>query len=129
VIVGGSGEDARFRAFRWTERSGMRSVQQMLDELGVDTAGWMLGAASAVSADGSVIIGNGTNPQGAPEGWIAVLPVNYVPEPNSLILALGPAAMLLGLRRVRAPGGTSDRDYEYARSAHEFIRESYTWPN
>jgi uncharacterized membrane protein len=94
VIVGGSGEDARFQAFRWTAESGMRSVQEMLQELGVDTSGWRLGEASGVSADGSVIIGNGVNPNGDPEGWVAVIPASYVPEPGVVSLLAGIVSVL-----------------------------------
>jgi uncharacterized membrane protein len=100
VIVGGSGEDARFEAFRWTATSGMRSVQQMLQELGVDLGGWNLGFASGVSADGSVIVGNGTNPAGQPEAWVAVIPSSYVPEPGAFSIAMVAALVVsASLRR------------------------------
>jgi hypothetical protein len=36
--------------------------------------GWDLGAAAAVSSDGKVIVGGGTNPAGQKEPWIARLP-------------------------------------------------------
>jgi uncharacterized membrane protein len=102
VIVGGSGEDARFQAFRWTAASGMRSVQQMLQELDVDLTGWKLGAASGVSADGSVIVGDGINPEGDWEAWVAVIPPNYVPEPSAFLNSMTAVAMLsiaLGRRK------------------------------
>jgi hypothetical protein len=36
--------------------------------------GWRLESANAVSADGTVIVGDGVNPLGRREGWIARLP-------------------------------------------------------
>jgi len=41
---------------------------------GLDLAGWTLTGAVAVSADGSTVVGYGTGPSGAQEGWIAVIP-------------------------------------------------------
>ena len=40
----------------------------------VNTGAWRLGTAGCISADGSTIGGQGTNPDGKLEGWIAVLP-------------------------------------------------------
>jgi hypothetical protein len=37
------------QAFRWTDRSGMRSIQELLAEPDVDTTGWMLNLASGIS--------------------------------------------------------------------------------
>lgn len=62
VIVGSSdtapagGDDAR--AFRWTEITGMQSVEQWLAESGVSVnPDLRTGTASLVSADGSVVVG------------------------------------------------------------------------
>jgi uncharacterized membrane protein len=88
VIVGGSGGDFRFRAFRWTQKSGMRSVESLLQALGVEITGWQLGAANAISADGRFIVGTGINPDGNSEGWIAAIPPAFVPEPSSFALVL-----------------------------------------
>jgi hypothetical protein len=43
--------------------------------------GWTLNHALAISADGTVIVGNGTNPAGSREAWIAV-----IPEPGTFVL-------------------------------------------
>ena len=62
------------RALIWTEQEGMREVRAVLINSGLDLTGWQLTAAAAVSADGKTILGNGTNPQGDAEAWVAVLP-------------------------------------------------------
>ena len=64
-----------FSAFIWDEANGMRSLQSVLiDDFGLDLTGWTLRTATGISADGLAIVGVGFNPDGLPEGWIAVLP-------------------------------------------------------
>ena len=61
-------------AFLWTATRGMRRILDLLLEMGVHEArGWTLSEATAISASGHVVIGNGTNPSGQREGWMAVL--------------------------------------------------------
>jgi probable HAF family extracellular repeat protein len=79
VIVGHTGGiyaiDPPIEAFVWTERNGIRSVRSVLvDEFGLDLTGWTLSSAVGISDDGGTILGNGINPDGALEAWIAVLP-------------------------------------------------------
>jgi hypothetical protein len=62
------------RAFVWSEARGTRDLARELEQQGVDLGHWQLTAAVDVSADGTVIVGNGVNPAGAPEAWRAVLP-------------------------------------------------------
>ena len=94
VIVGGSAGDFGFEAFRWTEAAGMLSIKEILEDLGVDMTGWRLGSAWSVSGDGTVIVGGGINPAGHREGWVAVIPPTFVPEPPSAtFLVLGMAAL------------------------------------
>jgi hypothetical protein len=45
----------------------------LTDELRLDLTGWQLSGARGISADGTVIVGFGTNPGGQTEGWIADL--------------------------------------------------------
>jgi hypothetical protein len=68
----------------------MRDVQAVLtDELGLDLTGWELRIPWAVSADGLTIVGEGYNPNGDREAWIA-----HIPEPSTLVLlALGAFAL------------------------------------
>ncbi len=60
--------------FLWDEQRGMRDLADVLQlDYGLDLAGWNLGQATAISDDGTTIIGNGTNPDGDSEAWRAVL--------------------------------------------------------
>ena len=69
VVVGAAGD-----AMVWTAVGGSVSVQARLTALGVDLTGWTLRSAEDVSADGTVLVGFGTNPAGQQEAWRAVLP-------------------------------------------------------
>jgi probable HAF family extracellular repeat protein len=60
-------------AVRWTDEGGVESIQKLLTDRGVDTAGWQLWCATGVSADGNVIVGWGTNPKKNWEAWRADL--------------------------------------------------------
>jgi probable HAF family extracellular repeat protein len=82
TVVVGQANDAsgQPQAFRWTAETRVQSVLTLLQAAGVVTmAGWQLGSANGVSADGTVIVGDGTDPLGHPQGWIARLPL---PEDN-----------------------------------------------
>jgi len=61
VVVGNSqlngGEE---RAFYWTESAGMVSLASVLEAKGVDLTGWTLEGASAVSGDGTIVVGADT---------------------------------------------------------------------
>jgi len=81
VIVGTATSSTSNEAFIWEEANGMRELDQVLGQLGVDLAGWRLISAVGVSADGLTITGSGTNPSGVREPWIAV-----VPEPGTAAL-------------------------------------------
>jgi probable HAF family extracellular repeat protein len=61
-------------AFIWDATHGMRNVQDVLVNsigFGASLAGWTLSDATAISADGRVVVGYGTNPDGNTEAWIA----------------------------------------------------------
>jgi uncharacterized membrane protein len=75
VVVGRAGVfPTGTRAFIWDRARGLRDLQNVLTDLGVDTTGWTLRSATGISADGSVICGVGINPAGNTEGWVAVIP-------------------------------------------------------
>lgn len=63
------------RAAIWDEGLGWRSVEQVLADAGVDTFGWTLTFANAMSDDGTVIAGYGLNAFGLTEAWVAVVPL------------------------------------------------------
>jgi probable HAF family extracellular repeat protein len=76
TIVGYSDNGHGMEAFVWDANQGMRSVRQLLlDEPGPkkNLRGWKLQTATAVSGDGSVIVGFGINPDGNKEAWMARL--------------------------------------------------------
>lgn len=50
--------------------NGVRNLRDLLITNGVDMTGWELTAATAISADGSVVVGYGTNPNGQQEAWV-----------------------------------------------------------
>ncbi len=67
-----------------------RILQAVLaDDLGLDLAGWTLDVALGISADGLTIVGQGINPNGDHEAWIAVIaePVPVLRLPGYILLA------------------------------------------
>ena len=73
VVVGDSDGTAApsGEAFRWTQSGGMKSIKGLLVAGGVNMTGWTLNSAQGVSADGTVIVGVGSNPSNAGEAWLA----------------------------------------------------------
>jgi probable HAF family extracellular repeat protein len=107
VVVGSSSSAHGFEAFRWTEASGMRSLQDILVQLGVEMNGYRIQYATGISADGSVIVGTAINPQGNSEAYLAVVPAHYVPEPSGALLAFVAVGFIQVTRRCRGRlGGT-----------------------
>jgi uncharacterized membrane protein len=92
VVVGVS-SGAISEPFIWTASGGMQSLQDVLTNqygLGSELSGWNLVSATGISADGTTIVGGGT--QGA---WIAT-----IPEPSTLALVCtGVAVLAIGRRR------------------------------
>jgi probable HAF family extracellular repeat protein len=84
VIVGSSSSVIGNEAFLWDATNGMRSLSELLTDLGVDLSGWTLSTANAISADGKTIVGSGINPSGQQEAWAAN--ISAVPEPGNLVL-------------------------------------------
>ena len=66
------------------------------NDYGADLTGWNLFSAKGISADGFSIVGQGTNADGLPEGWIA-----YVPEPDARLLQITALLTLAAYRRGR----------------------------
>jgi probable HAF family extracellular repeat protein len=64
------------RAFRWTTKNQMQDLRRELLNAGVTAVqNWVLITATSVSADGTVIVGYGRNPNKQWEAFRAVLPV------------------------------------------------------
>lgn len=93
VVVGYSADDQGGRtAVVWLPHVGLRSLHDVLENLGDPVAGWVLREARGVSDDGLGIAGWGVNPDGLERGFVATLPA---PEP-SFGLGVGLGAAILG---------------------------------
>lgn len=95
VIVGYSSSSSGhptngLEASIWTATYGLRSVKDVLvNDYGITAVnGWTLTSATGVSADGLTIVGEGINPSGGTEAWIAT-----IPEPSAIAYALSLAAL------------------------------------
>jgi probable HAF family extracellular repeat protein len=87
VVVGqsfGAGQSggelfpAGSRAIVWTAKSGMQVIQDLLQSAGISVASSgisHLNVATGISADGTIIIGNGCSAMSCTAGWIATMPV------------------------------------------------------
>lgn len=75
IIVGSSRAVNDYRAFIWTESTGMLDLETYLtDKFGMNFDGWILQEAQGISDDGTVITGYGYNASGGREGWVVVIP-------------------------------------------------------
>lgn len=82
------------QAMLWTEALGMVRLKDYLIARGASgLTDWHLKHADAISADGRTIIGEGVNPDGKQEAWIAT-----IPEPSTLLLAIFATISLLTCR-------------------------------
>jgi hypothetical protein len=90
--TGNTGAD---KAIIWSEDEGIRYLQDVLVDLGLDLSGWTLTHAHDISADGTVIVGQGINPLGVQEAWIVT-----IPEPATALL-LGCGLVVLACGRTR----------------------------
>jgi uncharacterized membrane protein len=102
VVVGFSAtaivdDSPLYEAFIWDMR-GMRKLQDVLADVGVETTGWRLQEATSISADGMVIAGFGVNPQGVTEAFVITL----VPEPGTAVILVCGSAWALLRRPARA---------------------------
>lgn len=83
-------------AMYWTATGGVRSIAELLASNGIDTTGWTLFLALDVSDDGLTITGQGRNPQGITEAWIAT-----IPSPGAICIAHCLGSAFLMRRRTR----------------------------
>lgn len=100
-IVGGNFASGSSAAFLWESGTGMRELRAVLeDDYGLDLSGWTLLDANGISPNGRWIVGDGINPAGAREGWVAFLGSPACGLGAELPLVLG--ALALRRRRLRS---------------------------
>ena len=75
IIVGiGDTDGNQDTPFYWDTAGGMRPLRQVLEnELGLDVNGWTELTAQEISDDGLTLVGDGVNPNGDVEAWVAFL--------------------------------------------------------
>jgi probable HAF family extracellular repeat protein len=98
VVVGKGISANGTEAFRWTQSSGMANLKETLIGAGLDLSGWTLTEATDVSADGFIIVGEGTNPSGQSEAWVVDLSPEAVPEPLTILGAMTAASFGIGFK-------------------------------
>jgi uncharacterized membrane protein len=114
IIVGESADDQSQSAFIWSHAGGMQEISEILSRNGIDLGAWQLNSAVAISDDGTVILGNGINPSGAPEAWLAVIPASALslyPVPSLGGMAVLLLTCLLLSTGVVAARGAARRPY------------------
>lgn len=105
TVVGQGSSEWGDAAFIWDVVNGMRALQDvLLDDFGLDLGGASvrLVEATAISPDGTVIVGTGLNAVGQTEAWLVSLRTAQVPVPGGLGL-LGVGALVMGLMPRRRP--------------------------
>lgn len=100
IVVGlgttANGEEAMI----WTQTHGMQRVLDVLVAQGVTgLTGWTLTAANSVSADGRIVVGQGINPLGQREAFVATVAPQVVPVPAAVWLFGGAIGALAAMRR------------------------------
>ncbi|MBL9130617.1 MAG: hypothetical protein JNG86_05425, partial [Verrucomicrobiaceae bacterium] len=72
IVVGYGNNLGGKKAFVWDAAHGRRDLQAVLaSEYGVQFAGWTLTSANAISPDGGTVGGEGTDPLGNTQAWMA----------------------------------------------------------
>ena len=104
IIVGTSAN----QAFRWTQKTGIVSLKETLIGEGLDVSGWTLSSATAISADGFTIVGNGINPSGQSEAWVANL--EPVPEPLTILGSMTAIAFAASFERKFSKNKSDEKD-------------------
>ncbi|MFM7440425.1 MAG: PEP-CTERM sorting domain-containing protein [Snowella sp.] len=111
IVVGYSyNVNSNKEAFRWTQETGMVSLKETLIGKGLDVSGWSLTSANAISADGFTIVGNGINPSGQSEAWVANLSPEPVPEPLTILGSIAAIAFAAGFERKFGKNKSDEKD-------------------
>jgi len=107
IVIGNSRSAASgnfAEPFLWTKADGMQSLTEILLSRGVDLQGWQLVSAEAISADGTVIVGNARKMLDNDQIFQAYrISLTAIPEPSSaaLLLILGLSSSMIRRRRRR----------------------------
>ncbi|MHB8949158.1 MAG: autotransporter domain-containing protein [Rhodoferax sp.] len=102
VVVGYSYDGSAHEAFRWTQTTGMQSVTDWLAGANVGIGQWQLHHASGINGNGNVVVGNGTDPSGNRQAWLArVGPagsgfIGDIPAFNATLMEAGSRAVQAG---------------------------------
>lgn len=95
MIVGYSSAAAGERGFIWSAARGMRDAKTVLQaDYGLNLTGWTIGRVNSISADGTVLTGDGADPRGVFQGWVAV-----IPSPSTAVVLLSVLTMPARRRR------------------------------
>ena len=80
VVVGNSSTDTDNEFFVWTQATGMQRLQGLLEADGTTgLSGWSKLHAGDISDNGHWVVGQGTNPSGITEAFLAQLPASIAP--------------------------------------------------
>lgn len=75
IVLGHELSSAGGAVVLWSRSTGMVRLQEFLQNHGADVSGWTL-VRAVLSADGTTIAGQGINPQGRDEIWLATIDIN-----------------------------------------------------
>ena len=88
-IAGRHADNSGYEAFLWTAEAGMERVMDLLVKQGATgLEGWRLTAVEDISGDGRWVVGNGVNPAGRTEAFLADLAPVPLP-PTVWLLSAG----------------------------------------
>jgi len=104
--------DSDSSLFRWTQSTGMVNLKSVLIASGANLNGWRLSSINAVSADGFTIVGNGINPLGQSEGWVANLSPEPIPEPLTILGSMAAIGFAAGFERKFNKNKSDEKDPE-----------------
>jgi probable HAF family extracellular repeat protein len=80
VVIGNGRTDSGNEGFIWTQANGMQRLQDVLEDNDtIGLSGWSGLSAEGISGNGQWVVGQGTNPSGIGEAFLAQLPGSVTP--------------------------------------------------